>query len=229
MAYGVKNFQIIGPGWLSETKFDIAATLPEGVARKRVPEMMQSLLEDRFKLTLHRESKDFPVYALVLGKGPLNLKKSPMDGEPAAAPADAVNVTVSGGGKSGAVADLGGGASISSVNGRLEGKRVTLHQMADQVSGYVDRPVVDLTGLTGTYDISVQYSLEELRNMLRANGVFRPIPDSAAEGMPGSISESFQALGLKLDSRKAPLEVLVIDRIEKTPTQRTKTVSPGRS
>ncbi len=219
MAYGVKYFQIIGPGWLNEAKFDIAATLPAGVARKRVLEMIQSLLEDRFKMALHRESKEFPVYAIVLGKGPLNLKKSPEDGETGAAPADSVNVTVSGGGRSGAVADLGGGSSISSANGRLEGKRVTLRQMADQISGYMDRPVVDMTGLQGTYDIAVQYSLDELRNMLKANGVYRPIPDSAADGFPGSLMDSFQALGLKLESRKAPLEILVIDRIEKTPTQ----------
>jgi uncharacterized protein (TIGR03435 family) len=220
LAYGVKAYQIVGPDWFPSVKFDISAKLPDGASRKQVPEMMQALLADRFKLAFHRDSKEFSVYALVLGKGPLKLKPSPPDAAPAVGEPN-VDVTVSGGGRAGAVVNLGQGATISSAMGHLEAKRVPMRQLADSVSNYLDRPVVDMTGLAGIYDVSLQYSLEELRSLLRSTGAsqFRTIPDSAADQFPGSLSDSLQALGLKLEARKAPLEVLVIERAERTPTQ----------
>src|SRR5438105_14656249 len=64
-AYTLKNYQIVGPDWVGSERFDIAAKLPEGATREQVPAMLQSLLEDRFKLKFHRDSKEFPVYALL--------------------------------------------------------------------------------------------------------------------------------------------------------------------
>jgi uncharacterized protein (TIGR03435 family) len=93
---------------------------------------------------------------------------------------------------------------------------VTIAQLLDTISHYVDRPVVDMTALTGTYDLSLAYGVEDLRGLLRRSGVDRPIPDDALP--PASLSESLKAVGLTLESRKAPLDVLIIDHVEKTPS-----------
>jgi uncharacterized protein (TIGR03435 family) len=216
-AYRLKTAQISGPAWLADAKFDISAKLPDGATRAQIPEMMQALLAERFKLELHRESKELPVYALTLGKGPLKLKESAPDPD-APAPTGNVDVTVRGA-TNGSMVSLGGGASIKGTLGGLEAKRVTIRQLLDSIERYLDRPAVDMTGLTGVYDVTIQYSLDELRNVLRATGSSVTIPDAAADQFPGSIPSSFESLGLKLEARKAPLEILVIDRIEKTPTQ----------
>jgi uncharacterized protein (TIGR03435 family) len=217
MAYGVKTAQISGPAWLADAKFDISAKLPDGATRAQMPGMMQALLAERFNLEFHRESKEFPVYVLTLGKGPLKLKESAPDPD-APAPAGNIDVTVRGV-NNGSVVSLGGGSSITGTRGTVEGKRVTIRQLLDSIERYLDRPAVDMTGLHGVYDVTIQYSLDELRNVLRASGSSVTIPDAAADQFPGSIPRSFEALGLKLEARKAPLDILVIDRMEKTPTQ----------
>ena len=79
IAHRVKDYQVTGPEWLSSERFDIAATLPAGVARERVLDMMQVLLAERFRLKLHRDTKEFPVYGLVSGKGGLKMKESTAD------------------------------------------------------------------------------------------------------------------------------------------------------
>src|SRR5690348_16595773 len=68
MAYRVKQYQVTGPDWISGARFDINAKLPDGAKSDQVPEMLQTLLAERFQLKMHREKKDLPVYALILGK-----------------------------------------------------------------------------------------------------------------------------------------------------------------
>ena len=221
MAYNMKPDQISGPDWISRVKYDISAKLPDGAPRSQVAKMMQAVLAERFKLVFHREPKEFPVYVLGLGKGPLKLKESADDPSLPARNND-INVAVSGtssGQTQGSYVDLGGGSSVTSTAGTLVAKRVTIASLINSIDRYLDRPLIDETGLTGTYDITLQYSLEELRNVLRSSGSPRTIPDSAAEQFPGSLTESFRALGLKLEPRKAPLDVLIVDRAEKTPVE----------
>lgn len=220
MAYRVKAAQISAPGWMADTKFDITAKLPEGGPRSQVPEMLQALLEERFKLELHRESKETPVYVLSKARGPLKLKESPPDADAPAA--QNVDVTVRGDSAGrGAVVNLGPGSWVSTAGGKIDAHRVTIRQLLDTVERFLDRPAVDQTGLAGVYDVTLQYSLDELRNILRATGAtaYNQIPDSAADQFPGSIPASFEALGLKLEARRAPMEVIVIDRALKTPVE----------
>jgi uncharacterized protein (TIGR03435 family) len=95
---------------------------------------------------------------------------------------------------------------------------VTFPSLIDSLSKFVDRPVVDMTGLTGRYDFTLEYSVDELRNLVRASGADASrIPDLGGDPTI-SIFSSLEALGLKLEARKAPVEVIVIDRAEKTPT-----------
>ena len=79
IAYRVKRYQISGPDWMASERFDIAAKLPAGAAEKEIPEMLQALLEDRFQMKMHRESRELPVYALVVGKGGPKMQESPAD------------------------------------------------------------------------------------------------------------------------------------------------------
>lgn len=79
IAYRVKNYQVFGPDWISSERFDITAKLPTGGAAKDVPAMLQALLEDRFQMKMHRETKDFPVYAMIIGRDGVKMQESAPD------------------------------------------------------------------------------------------------------------------------------------------------------
>ncbi len=135
---------------------------------------MKSLLEDQLsRFTAHIEKKDYPIYALVVSKTGAKLKESGSwmrAPDPAGQDKNNFNATVnagSSGGRGSSVVDLGHGASISSSGGRIEARKVQMSELVETLWRYVDRPVVDMTGLTGRYDLSLAYGVEELRNMLR--------------------------------------------------------------
>jgi uncharacterized protein (TIGR03435 family) len=220
MAYRVNDYQVLGPDWLAAENFDIAAKLSDGATRAQLPEMIQSLLADRFKLVLHRGKKEFPVYALVVAKNGPKLKESPPDSSAEASPGAKgsvdINITT---GRGGGVIDMGNGSSIGYGRDRLEAKKVTLSALAGAVERLLDRPVVDMTGIGGTYDFSLEYSWDEVRSLVRStSGGATELPANA--NAPGnSIFTSLAAFGLKLEARKAPIEVIVVDRIERTPTE----------
>jgi uncharacterized protein (TIGR03435 family) len=220
-AYTAKESQVSGPDWLSSERVDVVAKLPAGATRDQIPAMMQALLADRFKLTLHRDSKEFPVYALIVGKGGAKIKESPLDPDTDDGPGKAnVDVNVTGGDR-GATVSLGKGASIAFEAQRLVAKKVTMVYLVDSLARFVDRPVVDMTGLKGTYDLTLDYNLDDVRALILSSAPpGTPLPPRQADvGDAGvSLMDSLQALGLKLEPRKAPLDMLVIDHLEKTPT-----------
>jgi uncharacterized protein (TIGR03435 family) len=223
MAYRVKEYQVVGPDWLSE-RFEIAAKLPADAKREQVADMMQALLVDRFQLKMHRDSKEFPVYGLVVGKGGLKMNESAVDSNAAETPggAGAVNVTATGG-RGGVSVNLGNGSYYSFANNRFEAKKLTMAALAESLTRYLDRPVVDMTELKGSYDFTLEFSPEDYRAMLIRSAVSAGVvlPPEALRALDGvsdnSLFTSVQALGLKLEQRKAPLEVLVIDHLEKAP------------
>jgi len=221
MAYKVKYYQIQGPDWIASERFNIAAKLPAGAGRPQVGDMVQALLEDRFKLKLHRDTKEFPVYGLVVAKGGLKMKESPPD--ETGDGGGAINVTASGS-REGTTVDMGKGSYFHFGNNRLEGKKLTMAGLAETLGRFADRPVVDMTGVGGMYDLTLEVTPEDFRAMqvraAMAAGVTLP-PEAmrALEGGSGSLFTAVQSLGLKLEPRKAPLEVLVIDHAEKTPTE----------
>jgi uncharacterized protein (TIGR03435 family) len=225
LAYRVKEYQILGPDWLRSEKFDISGTLPAGAARDKVSDMMQALLADRFKLKLHRDTKEFPVYGLVAAKGGLKLKESPpdVDADTSEGGKGAFNVTASGG-RGGTTVNFGKGSYFSMGNNRFEGKKLTMSSLADTLARFVDRPVVDMTELKGNYDFALEFSPEDFRAMLIrsaivAGVVLPPEAMRALEGASGdSLFTALQTLGLRVAPRKAPLEALVVDHIERAPT-----------
>jgi uncharacterized protein (TIGR03435 family) len=227
-AYNVKNYQVVGPEWVGSERFDIAAKLPAGATKDQVPAMLQSMLEDRFKMKTHRESKDFPVYALIVAKAGLKLKESSdPDGAAAAAQAPGrggdVNVTAQGG-RGGVSVNLGNGSFFTFADNKMEGRKLAMQSFADTLARFMDRPVVDMTELKGVYDFTLEFTQEDymamlIRSALAAGVVMPPQALKMLELSSGdSLLTALAAQGLKLEARKAPLPVLVIDRMEKTPS-----------
>ena len=223
-AYRVKLYQISGPDWMTTARFDVVAKLPEGSKSDQVPEMMQTLLEERFHLVLHNSSKEMPVYALVVGKEGSKLKESvPDDGtDGAGAPA---------GGRSGMGASPmstsgpnGSSTMLAGPNGlHVSLKNMTVASMLDWLSRFTDRPVVDQTGLAGRYDLDLDVSRDEMLNAARGAGMVidaaRRAPEGATDPGGDSVFGSVQKAGLKLEPRRLPLTLLVVDRLDKTPTE----------
>jgi uncharacterized protein (TIGR03435 family) len=237
-AYDVKQYQVSGPPWLTAQRFDIVAKLPEGGTKEQVPQMLQALLADRFKLAIHRSTKEQSVYGLVVGKGGPKLKQAEPDANPT--PTDGAtgsNQVTFTAGRGGAVVSDGEGGqtkmtmSPETKSMRLEMSKTTMAKFAEGLSRFVDRPVVDMTELKGNYQVVLDLSIQDLLNVARSAGMAVPNAPPAATGDAarpadaasdpggGSIFTSVQALGLKLDARKAPIEQIVVDRVEKTPTE----------
>jgi uncharacterized protein (TIGR03435 family) len=256
LAYDVKPYQISGPDWMAGARFDIAAKLPDGATKDQVNECLRALLADRFKLTLHHESKDRPIYALIVGKGGSKLKPSePEVAETDAAAADAAKKDAPApmlavGGQSvtptrdGMGAVLSGGptgpikVTMGPAGEHFEAQRMTLAAFADMLTPMVDRTVVDMTDLKGTYQLTFDVPLADLMAMASKvaamSGISMPtLPPGIGGGSTGgassapssadptgaSIFQSVQEMGLKLDGRQAPTDVIVIDHVEKAPTE----------
>jgi uncharacterized protein (TIGR03435 family) len=180
-AYRIKDYQLTGPDWMDEALFDIRAKLSQGASRSQVPAMMQKLLADRFHLTLHRETKELPVYVLVVAKG--GIKTHPPDTKDGPKQMPDGTYTVTGG--------LSGPGTIS-----LTGTKTSADDLAELLSNSTDRPVLDKTGLTGSYEFKMRWQ------------------DAESVSLSAALEEN---LGLKVESRKASIEILVIDHVDKVP------------
>jgi uncharacterized protein (TIGR03435 family) len=222
MAYRVESNQITGPGWISQLRFDVDAKLPDGATTQQIPEMLQSLLEERFALKLHQETKDAPAYALVMGKAPLTLKEAPQDAQ-AAQPSGSVNVAVQGS-AAGVSIDLGNGSSYTFANNEFDFKKISMDRTATELARYLDRPVVNLTGLKGAYGFALPVTQEDYRLLLIRSAVNAGmvLPPQAIAYMesssPVSLFEAVDHVGLHLDARKMPLDLIVVDSALQTPT-----------
>ena len=225
IASRLKDYQTSGPDWLGSERFDIIAKIPEGASTLQIPEMLQALLAERFQLKTHREKKEFPVYALEVAKGGIKINENAPDPD-----RDNPNlkepIERSGTGSGqGVSVNLGRGSSYTFANNRFEGKKLTMAELAGSLGQFLDRPVVDLTNLTGRYDFAFDITEEDYRNLLIRAGVNRglALPPEALRlldiGSPVSLFRAAEKLGLKLDARKVPLDLLVIDEVRKTPTE----------
>lgn len=215
--------QVIGPDWMSSERFDLDAKLPEGATRAQLPDMLQSLLSERFVLKQHREQKEMPMYALVIGKPPLRLKESARDPDAAPRNEALVNVTVAVG-AAGTSVDLGQGSSYTLGGGKFEGKRMTAEMIASTLERFCDRPVVNMTGLTGAYDLVFDVSPEDsqvigIRAAVNAGVRLPPQAMSLLDAGGNPLIGAVEQLGLKLDARKAPVEVLVVDDARRMPIE----------
>jgi uncharacterized protein (TIGR03435 family) len=226
-AYRFKATLISGPDWTATERYDISATLPDGGKKAQVPEMLQALLADRFQVKLHKDKKELPIYALVLAKGPPKLKELPPDpnedkanDEPVGM-ANVATIAVVGNGVSVRYAR---GASFSVGDNRIEVTKLPLWVFCRNLERYSDRQIVDMTGLTGSYNFVVNVTPEDYMAMLIRSAVLRgqnimPEAQRLLDATPSSaLSDALEQVGLKLEARKAPLDIIVIDSALKTPT-----------
>jgi uncharacterized protein (TIGR03435 family) len=186
--------------------------------------MLQKLLEERFALKFHHDKKDFPVYAMIVTK-PEKLKESAheSDEDKAAAAKAPVEVAATGSGK-GVNVNYGHGSYVSFADNKLEISKMAMPLLTDWLTRFLDRPVLDKTGLTGNYDFKIEITPEDYRTMLIRSAVAAGVvlPPEALKLLDNATDESLHSAlgsyGLKLETRKAPLDVMVIDSAKKVPT-----------
>ena len=249
LAYGLRGYQVTGPDWLANERFDIVATLPEGASKDDATIMLRNLLEDRFKLTAHKDMEEHKVLAILVAKNGPKLKKSTNAAQPVDenaplkpnemmmdGPDGPVRMTRNPDGSM--IFDLGTRGTVATKLDvqnqafRIESSMVTIGGFADTLSVLLARlggqQVVDMTGLKGDYEISVEITLADLMAMAGSQGLAPPSPAAAGSAASGpvasdpsgsSLYQSVKQLGLELEERKAPVARLVIDHVEKMPTE----------
>ena len=282
-AFRIKNYQVSGPDWMRSSRWNVTARLPEGSSQDQAPEMMQTLLAERFQLKIHHEKREQPVYALEVAKGGPKLEAVEAAATPTGSPAPGLFPGPFGGGPfgrgpggpppdapdgrggrgPGAIATTGANGStarISQSDGcalHLELSKLTMQDLSDTLAPFLDKPVVDATELKGTYkatlDLPMEVMLTMMQNMMRANGLPGPgqggfgrgpgdggpggrgpgdggrggfqgcdpgaaLENGGADTSNAAIFKAVQKLGLKLEARKAPFDTIIVDHVEKTPS-----------
>jgi uncharacterized protein (TIGR03435 family) len=215
-AFDLQRYQFPGESALPSGAFEISAKIPAGATREQFLLMLQGVLKDRFALAWHYETKEFQGYDLTIAKGGPKLKEASSEPRPAAGPAGSHEHT-----------------GVMNFNGRARYRtdRQTMAALAALISSQIAKPVEDRTGLTGAYDISLDWSAEPVphnhveTSAGRAGGYGDHAAAPAASAAPSddagpSLFEALQSqLGLKLvASKKSPARVFVIEHIGKTPT-----------
>jgi len=185
-AYHVTEYQVSGPDWLDTLRFNINAKAAAPAGQDQIQLMTQALLADRFKLVVHRQTKEFQVYVLLPGKNGTKLQESKTEGESSIVPQQgSMTVTV---------------------------QRTAISQMIDMMTPILGAPVIDMTGLKGKYDITA--------NLSRYVGEMQPGAGGAPPDPVSMIMNALEGeLGLKLEGRKMPLDQIVVDHVEKSPTE----------
>lgn len=213
-AYGIKDSQLAGaPEWVSSERFDVEAKpdeetavavdkLPSEQRRQQLMLMLQGLLADRFKLAATHETKELPIYALVVAKSGPKLHESAVK---------------AGGDKALGVGGPAQAGVMMKGRGDLSVRFADMDTLADLISRFAGRPVLNKTGLMGRYDFTLQWTPEEGQAGIGPGG-----PKPGTENAPAAESSGpflFTAiqeqLGLKLEPQKAPMDVLVIQHVER--------------
>jgi uncharacterized protein (TIGR03435 family) len=217
-AFGIQGYQLsTAPG---TERYDVEANVPEGSSRAQFLRMLQSLLIDRFRLTLHHEVREMTTYRLVAGKNGPKLRRSPVTGPFASE--SAANEPPHRSDEDG-FPDLPPGSGITIYADvqntyRLGAKNVTMQRFAVTLSGSLSRPVSDETGLQGEYDFKLLWA-PDLPGVARQQdgSVVQSDPDTASRP---TLQQAVQGqLGLSLEASRGQVDVLAIDHAEKAPAE----------
>jgi uncharacterized protein (TIGR03435 family) len=191
-AYHVMDYQITGPDWMADERYDITAKSSTQVAEDQLRVMLQALLADRFRLALHKQTKELPAFLLVVAKNGPKFKESASDGE----------------------------LNVQPDQGRMQVtvQRAPVSQLIEGLSQILRAPVIDETGLKGKYDVTINIAkyIPDLEAARQAAGGAGGAPMDPIPIIMNGIQEE---LGLKLESKKVPLDLLIVDRAEKVPTE----------
>jgi uncharacterized protein (TIGR03435 family) len=187
-AYGIQTFQISGPDWINEARYDLSAKAPSQAPEKEMRSMLQGLLAERFKLETHRQTKELQSLLLVQGKTPHKMQES----------------------------QGGGPSTLHLTKMGAAGERSTIAELAELISRQLRIPVFDTTGLAGRYYIQFDLTPFLTDEAMKDRGGPGRVPADA----PMIVATAIQAqLGLKLESKKMPIEMVIVDRAEKTPVE----------
>jgi uncharacterized protein (TIGR03435 family) len=216
-AYQVKAQEIFGPAWMDDAHFNVTGTLPAGANREQERAMLRNLLIERFQVVLHRENRAISGFALTVAKG--GLKMSESDPTVSATDEPQANGPLPTGSDGFPIlrkSVITGAPMILYRQGRarLQGLRVATGQLADSLSHQLDRIVVDETGLTGEYDITVNWTPEANEPGARQPGAQE---DAGPESTVFMALE--QQLGIKVVAKKVQRETVVVDSAARTPTE----------
>jgi uncharacterized protein (TIGR03435 family) len=184
LAYGVQPLQVIAPDWMESVRFDVTGKYPPGTKDRDRWLMLRTLLEDRFRLAVHHETKEMQGYALIVAKGGFKLKPSE--------PGERVTV----GGNQGRV-------------WTFRARKIPLSDLAYELGDSLGGIVVDETGLVGVYDFQLRWASDEMTNS----------GDSDPNPAPSLFTALQDTLGLSLQKKKVPVDMIVVDHVERTPTE----------
>jgi uncharacterized protein (TIGR03435 family) len=238
-AFGVRALQISGPAWLdkADDRYDIVAKLPAGASKEDLKTMLQNLLVERFGMAFHRETKELPGYQLVVGKNGPKLKESEISADPPPAPApppagqpfkiemDRNGLPQLPPGRPGML--VGGGFGRNVIVARQQ----PISQLATFLENQLGKPVVDKTGLTAKYDYGFAFDATGLPGAINLPGAPAPAAqtagpaaappafDTAPASAPSLFNVVQQELGLRLDQKKVTVELIVVDRVERVPSE----------
>jgi uncharacterized protein (TIGR03435 family) len=225
-AYSLKEFQVMGPDWLNMIAVDIDATMGAGTTREQLRVMFQNMLADRFSLTFHWGTKELPTYSILVARGGPKMSES-VDLRPAGDSASPISIEgplkIDSDGFPVSAGPLRDGVQTIMINGRsqLRGRRATMQDLANELSKtQLALPVTDDTGLKAEFDFTLKFATPTW------NGRLEDIPElgifaSAYEKMeplPGLAGALQSQLGLKLEQKRTPTAVFVVDHVERTPT-----------
>jgi uncharacterized protein (TIGR03435 family) len=225
-AYNIASYQLSAPSWIDDARFDIRAKVHEGATSDDFRLMLQNLLAERFKLAVHYESREIAKYDLVVAKNGPKLKPpiepaSPNGQPPAPGPP--------GRDKEGYPVLPPGRQGMAMMNGkaRLYDPGMTMEMLATRLGGQMRKPVTDATGLTGKYEIALSWAFEMMRSAAplgpaAVGGGNTPMPTaSIPDGDSGpTLEKAIQdQLGLRLEAKKGAVDFLVVDHVEKTPSE----------
>ena len=238
MAFRLEPYRLSAPSWLNDVRVDINATLPGGATRAQVPEMLRTLLAERFGLITHVEPRSMDAWDLVVDKSGIRMREvQPADdlakefpSDPKLRPVEALLETVDGPVRMMPTNPPG----LRTVTDRMlyertytarrtteiNAIRMTMAELARLLETNVDQPVIDATGLTGLYQFTIELPPDaRTLRMMAAAGTTTTLQGTPLNEPTGvSTFKAVEGLGLRLERRRAPIDVLVVDSIQRTPT-----------
>jgi uncharacterized protein (TIGR03435 family) len=192
-SYGLIGYQLKDAPELDQVRYDIVAKIPPGATEQDVRVMMQNLLIERLQLKVRHEHQVVPVYALLIGKRGPKFK-------PSSEPIDPAKQSMS-------------RSSTAAGSIKIVAVGQTIPQLVSALFQQTDHPIMDLTGLSGKYDFTLTFASR------RTNELSSTSPDAPADDAPAIFQALQEQLGLKLEARKMPVDLVIVDAGHKIPIE----------
>ena len=236
MAFRVTEYQLVAPDWVDGVRVDINATLPPGTSRSQVPEMVQDLLRRRFGAVTRVEQRPLQAYELLVGPNGTSLREvPPLDEIDADPPTNAFSTPPTSETVDGPVRSFAVPLGMTTVTATtrytriftaqrttiLDAKRMTMNELARALQSTMDAPVVNRTGLAGGYEFKIELPSEAaaVRRLLSI-GISTTVQGTPLTEPTGvSAIDALKQIGLQLEPRRTPIDVIVVDKLERLPTE----------